>query len=149
MASDFTVIQAVRQRFGGGQTAGEAQVENNAPFVGVSKEFPFSCPNVDPSEWAVLQFESLGVTSGLGGGNRNIIRVNGVDVPGSLTPGPTHEREDPDTRLPVWKSHSLLVPTGVMKDENELYIEAVPTALDWETLTDSFTIDNVVIFYKT
>ena len=68
MAMDFTVIQPVRQHFGDfpGPDVREiklSRTEEDVEFVGASKDYIFSCPNVDRDEWAVLQFESLGVNA--------------------------------------------------------------------------------------
>jgi hypothetical protein len=69
MASDYTVIMPVRQRFGdspsgtlggSGRDWGEYPIEQEAPFVGISKDFPFSCPAIDRSKAGVLQFKFVG-----------------------------------------------------------------------------------------
>jgi hypothetical protein len=146
MPSDFTVIQSVRQRFGD-ETLEQAAVEKQAPFVGASKDFPFACPRVDRTAEAVLQFESRGVQSGYYDERpRNIIRINGVDLPGGITPGPHYTLNS--TQMGLWKSHTLTVPANVLGEQNVLHIEAVKA----ETLNlqlDNFVIDNVVVFYKT
>jgi hypothetical protein len=46
MAIDFTVIQSVRQRFGDSEPDQEFPLEEEAPFVGVQKEFPALPQNV-------------------------------------------------------------------------------------------------------
>jgi hypothetical protein len=153
MSSDFTVIQPVRQQFG--DTQKPDGLDFNAPFVGLSKEFSFLCPSVDPRQMAVLQFESLGVLSGLLGKNgwdvnpnkRNILRINGVDVPGGITPGPYLKFSD--TRCSLWKSHTLVVAGGILKERNTLYVEAIPSHIFPEHYHDNFILDNIVIFYKT
>jgi hypothetical protein len=144
MPSDFTVIQAVRQRFGDAFTSLEDSLgEPEAPFVGKSKDFPFSCPNVSRGEFAVLQFESLGVSAPLANQPtrpRNILQINGVDIPGSITSG--HGK--------FWKTHSLLVPVNVLKDNNNvLHIESVEIFQEHSIHFDDFIIDNIVVFYKT
>jgi hypothetical protein len=147
MASDFTVIQAVRQRFGGGPVS-EFPFEQQAPNVGNSKDFRFSCPNVNPSEIGVLQFESLGVTAGRFAQERNILQINGVDIPGAITPGPLQPPSDRTTGERIWKSHLLLVPANVLRDQNVLHIEAISiTGPGFNP--DHFIIDNVVVFFKT
>jgi hypothetical protein len=147
MAADYTVIQPVRQRFGDNVTNAsdpeadwhEYPIEINAPFVGVSKDFPFSCPSVDRSEWGVLQFGSLGSYGG------NTIQVNGVDVPGGISMGPTWWAIDP--HVPLWTTHHLLVEPGVLAEENVLHIAATPD--QYGKGHDDFIIDNVVIWFKT
>jgi hypothetical protein len=112
MPIDFIVIQAVRQRFGDVFTGAEDSLgEPEAPFVGKSKDFPFACPNVSRGEFAVLQFESLGVTAPRAdqpSRPRNILQINGVEIPGRITAG--HGK--------FWKTHSLLVPANVLKEVN-------------------------------
>jgi hypothetical protein len=157
MAVDYTVIQPVRQRFGDPQfpdtTDLEFPVELEAPFVGYAKEFPFSCPNVDSSQMAVLQLESLGL-SARGRGTEeyhrsNILMINGTDVPGGLTPGAMTYMEADDLWMPYWKAHCLLVPAGVLKEESILYVESVKFSTGPGISYDNFIIDNVVLFFKT
>jgi hypothetical protein len=155
MSIDFTVIQPVRQRFGDGNLEGDFPLEQEAPFVGRSKDFPFPCPKVDSSQMAVLQFESLSVTAGRviffvseNLKRRNIIQINSVNIPGGITPGATRNlgggREEH-----FWKTHSLIVPANVLKQENVLHIESVEVAISGGTTLDNFIIDNVVVFFKT
>lgn len=148
MASDFTVIHAVRQRFGDATAdLGELPVEQEAPFVGAAKDFAFACPHVAPGEFAVLHFESLGVTAGQRDGPRNILRINGVDLAGGITPGPQHAVQG--NRLPLWKAHTLLVPAHVLQEANVLHIEAVVIPFGPGQTLDNFIIDNMVVVYKT
>jgi hypothetical protein len=148
MPSDFTVIQAVRQRFGDASAdLGEVQAELEAPFVGSSKDFAFSCPNVVQGEFGVLQFETFGVSAGHQGRPRNILRINGVDIPGGITPGPTIAVSD--KALPVWKSHSLLVPPNALRKQNVLHVEATSIPRGPSQELDNFIIDNIVVFFKT
>jgi len=145
MACDFTVISAVRQRFGDTTRDGsEVPVEGEAPFVGPSKDFPFSCPDVAPGEMAVLQFETVGVSVVSATSPRGIIRINGVDIPGGITPGPRQGD------LPLWKSHTLLIEANVLRPDNVLHIESIMLRpLREEATLDNFIIDNIVVFYKT
>lgn len=154
MASDFTVIQAVRQRFGDEDPEFSLPQELEAPFVGAAHEYRFRCPGVDPGEMAILLFESLGVRAGSfqpfvvpQPPPRNILRVNGVDIPGGITPASV---EDVGRSQAFWKSHTLLVPNGILREDNVLRIEAVrfPTTTNQRNL-DNFIIDNVVIHFKT
>lgn len=154
MPSDFTVIQAVRQRFGDNDPELSLPQELEAPFVGAAKDYRFECPGVDTGEMAVLQFESLGVRAGSfqpfvvpQPPPRNIIRINGVDIPGGITPAPS-ERVG---RLvqDFWKSHTLLVPENALRQRNVLHIEAVRFSLTTnQGNLDNFLIDNIVIHYK-
>ena len=58
MASDYTIIMAVRHRFGVDEHSYPwtkvLNEDRNAPFVGLVGEFPFICPNVDLAQGAVL-----------------------------------------------------------------------------------------------
>lgn len=161
MPMDFTVIQPVRQRFGdsnvidsGHPRGGEVLLEQEAPFVGQSKDFRFSCPRVDPSQMAVLQFESLSVSAGLQyvfspsfSGKRNIIRINGTDIPGGITNAPYVEAVERIWHF--WKTHSLLVPAHVLRDAgNILHIESIKIPISGGTTFDNFIIDNVVVLFK-
>jgi hypothetical protein len=160
MAMDFTVIQAVRQRFGdsnvidAAQTSGsEFPLEQEAPFAGQSKDYQFSCPNVDSSQMAILQFESLSVTAGgqfpfspSFSGKRNIVRINGLDIPGGIANAPYVQAVGRTWHF--WKTHSLLVPP-VLKDEgNILHIESIRIPISGGTTFDNFIIDNVVVLFK-
>jgi hypothetical protein len=143
MAADFTVIQNVRQRFGDQLPYfEEVLAEQNAPFVGVSKDFAFACPNVAKGDVAILQFESLGVTAPRAdqpSRPRNILQINGVEVAGGITPGAPH----------FWKAHSLLVPANVLKEDNNvLHVESVFVFQEHTWHRDDFIIDNVVVYFK-
>jgi hypothetical protein len=153
MASDYTVIQAVRQRFGSsGGTPGESAVFSNSPFVGRSKEYNFDCPGLDPSPMAVLQFATVGVDlPSYPELDRieSVIRINGVDIPGGLQPGDTGRRTD-DTFYPTWKTQILLVPAHTLRSSNNvLFIEAAEFRVLTGFWVDTFVIDNIVLFYKT
>lgn len=154
MPMDYTVIQAVRQRFGNaGAPAGERYVFSNAPFVGPSMEYRFDCPGIDASQMGVLQFITVGVDTNYTGDlydlPDSIIRINGVDLPGGLQPGDTGRRVGDDF-LPTWKSQVLLVPQNVLlASGNALYIEAAAMQFFNITWRDAFVIDNIVLFYKT
>jgi len=148
MPSDFTVIQSVRQRFGDARAdLAEITEELEAPFVGQSKEFPFSCPNVVIGQTAVLQFESLAVSAGQRQGlARNILQINGVDIPGGITAGATVSVGG--QRLPYWKAHLLTVEPNVLREQNVLRIEAVNQPFGPGLTLDNFIIDNIVITFK-
>jgi hypothetical protein len=148
---DFTVIQSVRQRFGDEADPKEVPLEPSTPFVGPSKEFPFRCPKVDSHQQGVLQFESFGVGMGgffTPGFTRSVLRINGVNIPGGITPGPGLEDTNGDI-VPVWKSHSLIVGANTLKEENVLQIEASLMQIAFTKRLDNFIIDNVVVFFKT
>jgi hypothetical protein len=155
MASDYTVIEAVRHHFGDdpsggigpGQDPNEQELagwEAGEPFVGVSHDFQFNCPFVDTSQMAVLQFNAYGVSY-----RTNIIRVNDVDVPGGIYFSPTFP--DPSGEdlgeIPLWHIQSLLVPSNVLQDQgNILHIESTK-GLFTENF-DDFIVDNIVIWFK-
>ena len=82
MASDYTIIMAVRHRFGVDEHSYPwtkvLNEDRNAPFVGLVGEFPFNCPNVDLAQGAVLEFEYRGstqYTSWFEPGGRSGLRV--------------------------------------------------------------------------
>lgn len=147
MPMDFTIIQPVRQRFGDDSPDLDVPVELEAPFVGPAKDFAFACPDVDPGQMAILQFETLGVGADSVWG-RNILRINGLDIPGGITPGPYVTPRDA-RRQYFWKAHSLLVPSHVLRPENVLHIESVLHQHGPGTSLDNFIVDNIVLFYKT
>ncbi|WP_153505714.1 hypothetical protein [Cumulibacter manganitolerans] len=154
MPSDFTIVQAVRQRFGDADPDFSLAQEVEAPFVGAAKDFPFVCPGVDSREMALLQFESLGVQAGSfqpfvvpQPPPRNILRINGVDIPGGITPAAA-ERMGGQVQH-FWKSHTLLVPADVLREQNVLHIAAVKYSLTTNQANlDNFIIDNVVVHFK-
>ena len=153
MAIDFTVIQPVRQRFGDNNPDYEWPQEQEAPFVGTSKDFSFACPGVDSSQLAVLQLESFAIHAGrvavfTPGYPRNILRINDVDIPGGLTPGASEKITNLRSQH-FWKSHTLLVPANVLRDTNVLHVESVKLPASAGTTNfDNFIIDNVVVFFK-
>src|SRR4029453_3633396 len=127
MAVDFTVIQAVPQRFGDATPdRSEGLVETEAAFIGKSKDFPFSSPNLLGGGWGVVNFRSRRVpaVADFGLGNANILQINGVDIPGGMTRDPV-AAEVAVRQMPLWTNHSLLVPPNVLKEENVLHIESV------------------------
>lgn len=136
MATNYTVILSVRQHFGDEQGTFN-DIEPNAPFIGPAKDFPFNCPNVDPGETAFLTFQSRDVDH-----QRNVFRINGVDVFGGLPASPGRETWNGNTLL-IEPHHQLRV-TG-----NVLYVEARNTSGGGGGNLDDFIIDNVVIVYKT
>lgn len=130
----------VRYRFGDNDTSGNDVVLNedsNAPFVGLFGEFPFSCPDVDSAQGAVLQFEYRGSEQSAtfpdprGDGAIGIspeypVKINGQLVAGGVPGAPVEEGI-----LPLWSTRVLLVDPGVLQEENILRIEAsVDDSLD-------------------
>jgi hypothetical protein len=120
-------------------------------FAGRSKDFPFSCPNVDPSQEAVLQFQHRGSMQALtippqppGGTLEDITRehpvvINRQELFGGIPAAPFLGS------MPLWSTRLLIVQPGVLRRENVLHIMSTPGVIG----LDDFTIDNVVIFYKT
>ncbi len=150
MASDYTVIEAVRHQFGDDPGRGRDLYTNEQPlggfeagepFVGISHKFVFNCPSVDGSEMAILQFNIIGNTY-----RTNIIRVNGVDLPGGMYQNPTSTLVEGTGAEPLWHTQSLLVPAGCLReDKNILHIESTdPYGGDF----DDFIVDNIVIWFK-
>jgi len=155
MAADYTVIIAVRQHFGDnpsgfagqpGEDQDELGLEPGAPFVGASEDYFFDCPHVDSRQFGVLQFNAQGVGQGA-----TVLQVNGRDVPGGISQGPSWHALDP--HVPLWDTHSLLIERNVLQEQgNLLHIASIkPTLPDGEVLDqlDDFLIDNVVMWFKT
>jgi hypothetical protein len=162
MASDFTIIMHTRHRFGDrGRDpihGDELEADANAMFVGQSAVFDFSCPRVDPSEAAVLQFEYRGTSQFFGlysdpeTGERvtgitpeHPVTVNGVLLPGGVPGAPFYNS------MPLWAHRLLLIRGGVLREENRLHISSLPIfPRRWTRYPfDNFTIDNAVVFFKT
>ncbi len=148
MPSDFTVVQSVRQEFGNG-LANEFPLEQPVLKAGLAKNFPFACPGVDSGQEGVLQFETLGVSAGRFLRDRNVLRINGFDVPGAITPGPLQPRSDNTTGERIWKSHCLTIPANILRTQNVLRIEAIELVSGPIRVPDRFLVDNIVVFFKT
>jgi hypothetical protein len=155
MFMDFTVIMAVRHRFGDGRSdRDQVDVDSEAPFAGSAGEFPFACPDVNPFQFAVLQFEHRGSMQHLtfpdpqpGGGLEGITRehpvfINGHELAGGVPAAPFRNR------MPLWSSRLLLIPAGVLRAENVLRIQSTNLSTSTQVNLDNFTIDNVVVFFK-
>jgi hypothetical protein len=160
MASDYTIIMPVRHRFGVDEFTDNdddyvLNEDVNAPFVGLTGEFPFTCLHIDSAQGAILQFEYRG-SSQFGTfpdptGDPNFIegitpeypiKINGQLIAGGVPGAPVREH------LPLWSTRVLTVDPGVLQEQNILRIEA---SVDYagSTYEDKFTIDNVVLFFKT
>jgi hypothetical protein len=137
MAVDFTVIRALRARFGDSTEA--LAGEEQAPHVGVAEAFSFNCPAVDSDQMAVLEFESIDVTVG-----GNVMMLNGkrLSAPIRKTPG--------DGANAVWTANVVLVDKGVLRPMgNILHVESRNANGGANGNRDNFILDNIVIFYKT
>jgi len=136
MASNFTVVLFTRQHFGNEQGTFN-DIEPDVPFVGPAKDFPFNCPNVDPSETACLKFQSRDVDH-----RGNVFQINGVNVFGGLPVSPSRD---------AWNGNILLVEPRHRLQEagNVLHVEARNSSGQTVGDIDDFIIDNVVIEYKT
>ena len=136
MATNYTVVLFSRQQLGN-EAGVFNDVEPNVPFAGRAKDFPFDCPGINPAEAAVLMFQSRDVDH-----QRNILRVNGVDVFGGLPASPARD---------AWNGNVLLVePHHQLKAAgNVLRVEARRADGGSTGDVDYFIIDNVVITYKT
>jgi hypothetical protein len=137
MASDFTVIRAVRARFG--DSTGDLAGESDAPNVGTAEDFTFDCPRVNLNEMAVLEFESIDVTV-----EGNIMSVNGTALSAPLRKSTGFA----DTTR--WTANIVLIDKGVLKPTgNVLHVEARNDAGGTTGNRDDFILDNIVVFYKT
>jgi hypothetical protein len=156
VGSDYTIVMWVRHRFGDTQPdADETDVDFNAPFVGRVGEFEFSCPNVDSSQGAVLEFQYRGSNQyltfpdpqapGLVGSTPEYpVAINGRELAGGVPAAPSRDG------MPQWGNRLLLIEPGVLAEQNVLRIESTDAGSQWwagDNL-DNFTIDNVVVFFK-
>jgi len=134
MASDFTVVIGTRQGFGN-EPAYLTGMEPNVPFVGSTKTFAFSCPNVNPTETAILMFQSRDVNL-----TKNVLSVNGIDIPGGIPVSPSKD---------TWNGNVMLINAGVLRSSNELLVGSRNAAGHVAGDLDDFILDNVVVMYKT
>ena len=136
MATNYTVVLFSRQHLGN-EAGVFNDVEPNVVFVGGAKDFPFDCPGINTAEAAVLMFQSRDVDH-----QRNILRVNGVDVFGGLPASPA--RDEWNGNILLVERHHQLEATG-----NVLSVEARRADGGSTGDVDDFILDNVVIMYKT
>ena len=136
MATNYTVVLFSRQHIGN-EAGVFNDVEPNVVFVGRAKDFPFDCPGINTAEAAVLMFQSRDVDH-----QRNILRVNGVDVFGGLPASPA--RDEWNGNILLVERHHQLKATG-----NVLSVEARRSDGGSTGDVDDFILDNVVIMYKT
>ncbi len=136
MATDFTAVLSQRQHLGNEQ-GNFNDVEPNVLFVGPTKDFTFNCPSVNPGETAFLMFQSRDVDH-----QRNIFRVNGVDIFGGLPASPSKD---------TWNGNILLLHSRhqLKATDNVLHVESRNARGGGGGDIDDFIIDNVVIVYKT
>ncbi|AMY09140.1 hypothetical protein LuPra_02353 [Luteitalea pratensis] len=136
MATNYTVVLFSRQHIGDNPGAFD-DVEPNVAFVGPGKDFPFDCPGVNSAAAALLMFQSRDVDH-----QRNVFRVNGVDVFGGLPASPA--RDAWNGNILLIEPHHQLRATG-----NVLRVEARSSDGGSAGGIDDFILDNVVIMYKT
>jgi hypothetical protein len=148
---DFVVIIRVRQRFGSSDNPDG--MEQGAPFVGESREYEFSCPNVDSSSESSLLFQAQHVMH-----SQNRVFINGVGIFGGVPPsGFFSQTIVPLEGNPIgpiieglWSAQNLIIQPNTLRYEgNILRIEARTS--DGSTSGDmpNFIIDNVVLFFRT
>ena len=103
-------------------------------FVGQSETYLFDVPSVDPSQHAVLMFQTLDVTV-----DANELRINGQLIQNAI------RTTNSDTSSKSWSGNVVLIPPNVLQEtNNRLTIEAKNGGDP-----DNFIIDDVVLFYKT
>jgi len=144
---DYTVVIAVRQRFGDGNIE-DALLETDAPFVGREKSYAFDCAGVDSSQSAIMLFQSQGV------GRTQTLEVNGQTVFGGIPASPGFVAFQGAGggvgNFPVasWNGNVMLLNPGMLQAQgNSLRIASTTTV--GGDLVDNFIIDNLVIIYKT
>src|SRR5262245_15643969 len=136
MATNYTVVLFSRQHIGNDPGTFD-DIEPNVVFAGPAKEFVFDCPGVNSTEPAFLLFQSRDVDH-----QRNVFRVNGVDVFGGLPASPA--RDAWNGNILLVERHHQLKATG-----NVLRIEARTSTGGSTGDVDDFILDNIVIMYKT
>jgi hypothetical protein len=141
MSTDFSVVMNVRHQFGDEDI-------NVGAFSGNRDQFPFDCPNVDPTQISLLLFQSFGVSREQGLTVNGSLVYGGVpitsDVYGQALPGlDSSSRHDHPlvAGSSGWVGNVLLIGAGVLGPTgNELVVESDG---------DNFVVDNVVVMYKT
>ncbi len=150
MALDFTVVFAVRQRFGD-PAADDLGQETEAPFVGRQKAYSFLCPAVDPRQQAVLLFQCQGANF------QQSLEINDQLIFGGIPASVESEASLFQPALaqgivqsfPVaqWSGNVMLVHPGVLQENNVLRIQAREIGNSGNI--DNFIIDNLVVMFKT
>jgi hypothetical protein len=156
MALDFTIVTDVRQRFGDNKrdekeslSERESGIEADAPFVGTEKIFAFRCPSVDATQFALLLFQTLGVSV------RQNLEINGQTIFGGIAPsvdfdsrtlGSGSEAHRVTTAIARWNGNVMLVHPGVLQENNLMRIRAADMTAG---NVDDFVVDNVVVVFKT
>ena len=156
MALDFTIITDVRQRFGdmirdekASLRERESGIEDDAPFVGWEKSFVFRCPSVDRSQFALLLFQTLGVSV------RQGLEINGQTVFGGIAPsvdfetrmlGSGPEAHQDRSAIARWNGNVMLIHPNVLQENNILRVRAAEMTAG---NVDDFVMDNVVVVFKT
>jgi len=156
MAVDFTVVMDVRQRFGDRKVdekeslnETESGLEADAPFVGAERTYAFRCPAVDRSQFALLLFQALGVST------VQTLEINGLTIFGGIPVsvdrnsrrlGSGSDAHTVHSLIARWNGNVMLVHPGVLQDNNLMRIRAAEMTAD---NLDDFIIDNVVVVFKT
>jgi len=107
---DLVVIIRVRQRLGSSDD--EQGMEQNAPFVGPSKQYEFDCPNVDRSSEGSLLLQAQHVVHG-----QNRLSINGVDIAGGVPMGGlvTSPVLGSPGFFGCWSAQNLIVPPNALR----------------------------------
>jgi hypothetical protein len=136
MATDFTVLLPRRRHVGNNPEIFD-KVDPGLPFAGPVASVSFDCPGIDPTETALLMFQSRHVDH-----PRNILRINSVDVPGGLPISAVRDG---------WNANVVLVePQHQLKSAgNVLHLESRTSSGESSGDIDDFVLDNVVLVYKT
>ena len=142
MSLDFTVVIAVRQRFGD-RDEDDINQETEAPFVGAEKDFEFRCPNVDSRQPAILLFQCQGANI------QQNLEINGQQIFGGI-PSSVETVTIPDPALLLfraqWNGNIMLIHEGVLRENNVLRIQARELG---DGDIDNFIVDNLVVVFKT
>jgi len=140
MSVDYTVIFSTRQHFGDEQNV--FGTHTGAEFVGKQHDYQFDCPNVDPTQSAVLMFQSYDVNN-----RDNVFAINNIGITGGLPVGPTHESAGPFVTS-SWVGNVVVVesrPRRLKPAGNVLHIASVGNPGSF----DDFMLASMVILFKT
>ncbi len=133
MSTNLSVIFAGRHHFGN-QAGFFRSVASEVEFVGPTSSYGFVCGNIVDETPGILAFRAFDVAYA-----HNVIRLNGVDLEGALTP----------TRTVSWQSGFVVVPPGTLVNgENELLIEARSSTGRGGGAVDDFLLETVTLLYQ-
>ncbi len=152
MSLNYTVVINVRQRFGDNENL-DFGLEQQAPFVGLEKNFEFECPCIDSSQTAILLYQSMGVSRA-----DNVMEINQQTVFGGIPTsfdfssvtfvdqvGDGILTSMQDILRATWNGNVMLISPNTLREQNVLHIRS---AVNNDGDADNFIIDNLLVLYK-